>query len=133
MDPDSIARAKLLGANNWRIFSNVLFPAVLAPLLTGFQIALGFSWMCVVASEMIAARSGLGYALQLSRQLLRLDEVVAYMLVIGAVGATMAFIARALDFLCHGSNDPVMWPQAPIITPAPPLLMCSKHYAEEWL
>jgi NitT/TauT family transport system ATP-binding protein len=45
--------------------------------------------MCVVAAEMIAASSGLGYEIQLNRQLLRLDRVVAGMIVIGIVGFLM--------------------------------------------
>ncbi len=91
-----IEAAGLLGASRWRIYKDVILPAALPSIFAGLRVGLGFAWMCVVAAEMIAARSGLGYEIQLNRQLLQLDRVVAGMIVIGLLGASMN---RMIEYL----------------------------------
>ena len=89
--------ARLLGASSWRIYKEVVFPAALPSIFAGLRVGLGIAWMCVVAAEMIAARSGLGYEIQLNRQLLQLDRVVAGMAVIGIIGVCMNKFMQALE------------------------------------
>ena len=63
------------------------FPAALPQVLTGLRIALGIAWLVVVAAEMIAVDSGLGYLVIDSRNAgKRYDLVVAAMLLIGLIG-----------------------------------------------
>ena len=92
--------AKVLGASQFRSFKGVILPSTLPSIFAGVRVGLGFAWMCVVAAEMFAARSGLGYAIQLNRQLFRLDRVVAYMIVIAIVGYLMARLVSFLEKLC---------------------------------
>jgi ABC-type nitrate/sulfonate/bicarbonate transport system permease component/ABC-type nitrate/sulfonate/bicarbonate transport system ATPase subunit len=89
--------AQLLGASRWRILREVIFPAALPSIFAGLRIGLGVAWMCVVAAEMIAARSGLGYEIQLNRQLLQLDRVGAGMVVIGIIGVSMQRLMVLLE------------------------------------
>ena len=92
--------AKVLGASKFRSFTGVILPSTLPSIFAGIRVGLGFAWMCVVAAEMFAARSGLGYAIQLNRQLFRLDRVIAYMIVIAIVGYLMARLISFLEKIC---------------------------------
>jgi len=92
--------AKVLGASKFRSLTGVILPSTLPSIFAGVRVGLGFAWMCVVAAEMFAARSGLGYAIQLNRQLFRLDRVVAYMIVIAIVGYLMARLISFLEKYC---------------------------------
>lgn len=88
--------AKVLGATRLRSFKGVVWPSALPSIFAGMRVGLGFAWMCVVAAEMFASRSGLGYEIQLNRQLFRLDRVVAGMITIAVVGFLMS---RLMTFL----------------------------------
>ena len=68
--------------------------------LVGLKLGLGSSWMAVVAAELIAANSGIGYRLSYSRGLLRSDAVILCMLVIGLVGILMDKLLTALFRRC---------------------------------
>lgn len=89
--------ARVLGASKIRSFSGVVWPATLPSLFAGMRVGLGFAWMCVVAAEMFASRSGLGYAIQLNRQVFRLDRVVAGMITIAIVGFLMSRLMAILE------------------------------------
>jgi ABC-type nitrate/sulfonate/bicarbonate transport system ATPase subunit/ABC-type nitrate/sulfonate/bicarbonate transport system permease component len=91
--------AELIRGKDSSHFFTVVIPASLPTIFTGLKTSIGFAWMVVVVAEMIAVRSGLGYVIQIERQLLRLDYVVAYMVVIGAVGAALSGIANAFEAL----------------------------------
>ncbi len=95
--PPYIALAGSLRGRSGKNFLQVVLPASGASLLSGVRVAIGFAWMCVVVAEMTYARSGLGYELQLQRQLLALDQVVAYMAIIGAVGAVLSGAVYILE------------------------------------
>lgn len=64
----------------------VIVPAVLPSILTSLRIALGISWVVVVAAEMLGVSAGLGYLVNDARNQLRFDRVVAAMIVIGLIG-----------------------------------------------
>ena len=50
-----------LGARNWDIFCKIILPATLPSIFTGMTVGMGITWEVVVAAEMLAGRSGLGY------------------------------------------------------------------------
>lgn len=64
-------------------------PHAIPQILVGLKLGLGVSWMAVVASELIAATSGIGYRMSNARSLMRPDIVIVCMLVIGIVGILM--------------------------------------------
>jgi len=84
------------GLSRGALLSRVIFPAALPEILTGLRIALGIAWIVVVAAEMIAVNSGLGYLVIDSRNAgKRYDLVVAAMLLIGLIGLVLnLLIAR---------------------------------------
>jgi NitT/TauT family transport system permease protein len=75
------------GLGPTRLLTHVVFPAALPKIIVGLRIALGIAWLVVVAAEMIAVDSGLGYLVIDSRNSgKRYDLVVAAMLIIGLIG-----------------------------------------------
>jgi len=78
----------------------VVYPAVMPQLLTGARIALGIAWLVVVAAEMIAVSSGLGFLIIDARNAgNRYDLVVAAMVVIGVIGLLLDWGMRSLEKL----------------------------------
>ena len=76
----------------------VVFPAALPQVLVGLRIALGIAWLVVVAAEMIAVDSGLGYLIIDSRNAgKRYDLVVAGMLLIGLIGLALDMGIRRIE------------------------------------
>jgi NitT/TauT family transport system permease protein len=76
----------------------VILPAALPELITGMRIAFGVAWIVVVAAEMVAVDSGLGYLIVDSRNAgKRYDLVVAAMLLIGLIGLLLDGLFRAVE------------------------------------
>jgi NitT/TauT family transport system permease protein/taurine transport system permease protein len=79
--------AKCLGARPRQIFLRIVIPSALPYILTGMRVALGFAFMGIVAAEMIAAQSGIGYLIMQSRALLRTDIMFVGLVTLGVLGA----------------------------------------------
>ncbi|MCK6548948.1 ABC transporter permease [Myxococcota bacterium] len=83
-----------------KLFRQVVIPAVLPEIIVGMRISLGVAWLVVVAAEMIALRSGLGYMIMDSRNAgNRYDLVVAGMIIIGMIGLMLDGLMRLLEGL----------------------------------
>src|SRR5688572_23951234 len=81
-----------------KLFLQVVFPATLPAIIVGMRIGLGVAWLVVVAAEMIALRSGLGYMIIDSRNAgNRYDLVIAGMIIIGLIGLALDGIMRLLE------------------------------------
>jgi NitT/TauT family transport system permease protein len=81
-----------------QILSRVVFPAALPQILVSLRIALGIAWLVVVAGEMIAVDSGLGYLIIDSRNSgKRYDLVVGAMLLIGVIGLALDLLFRRVE------------------------------------
>lgn len=89
VQPIHIQAAQCLGAGRALFVRKVLFPSALPYILAGMRVGLGVGWMCVIAAELIAATSGLGYMIQLARTLIETEKVLAGMIVIGIIGFAM--------------------------------------------
>lgn len=86
------------GLSNAQLLRRVIFPAALPKILTGLRIAFGIAWLVVVAAEMVAVDSGLGYLVIDSRNSgKRYDLVIAAMLTIGAIGLVLDHLLRAIE------------------------------------
>jgi NitT/TauT family transport system permease protein len=82
----------------WDRLLRVVLPAVLPQIIVGMRISLGVAWLVVVAAEMIALRSGLGYLIIDSRNAgNRYDLVVAGMIIIGVIGLGLDSAMRLLE------------------------------------
>jgi NitT/TauT family transport system permease protein len=88
------------GVSRATLFRQVVIPAVLPQIIVGMRIGLGVAWLVVVAAEMIALRSGLGYLIIDSRNAgNRYDLVVAGMIIIGLIGLLLDRLMRLLEGL----------------------------------
>lgn len=85
-NPTLINVAKACGASNFQIFMKVGIPSSLQMVFAGIRVGLGASWATLVAAEMLASSSGLGYMIQMGRLFARPDMIVLGMLIIGVIG-----------------------------------------------
>jgi NitT/TauT family transport system permease protein len=100
-----IRAARNFGITGLALFKKVVFPAALPQILTGLRLALGVAWLVVVAAEMIAVNSGLGYLIIDARNAgKRYDLVVAGMVMIGLIGLGLDWLVRQAEKL-----DEVRW------------------------
>ncbi len=86
------------GLSASQLLAKVVFPAALPQIIVGLRLALGIAWLVVVAAEMVAVDSGLGYLVIDSRNSgKRYDLVVAAMLMIGLIGLILDIGVRRLE------------------------------------
>ena len=92
--------AENFGVSRRTLFTRVVIPAVLPQVVVGMRIGLGVAWLVVVAAEMIALHSGLGYMIMDSRNAgNRYDLVVAGMIIIGLIGLSLDGLMRLMEGL----------------------------------
>lgn len=97
--------AQNFGLRGLPLFRRVILPAALPQIITGIRIALGVAWLVVVAAEMIAVNSGLGYLIIDARNAgKRYDLVVAGMVLIGLTGLVLDVLVRQVE-----KFDEVRW------------------------
>jgi ABC-type nitrate/sulfonate/bicarbonate transport system permease component len=90
-----LVRAALsLGARPHDLFFTVLLPGALPNIFTGLRIGLGIGWMALVAGELVAAPSGLGYLINNARTIFRSDYILLGMVLIGALGLMLDYLMR---------------------------------------
>lgn len=100
IEPRYLRAADNFGVSRYKLFRQVIIPAVLPDLIVGMRISLGVAWLVVVAAEMIALRSGLGYLIMDSRNAgNRYDLVIAGMIIIGIIGLLLDGLMRLLEGL----------------------------------
>jgi len=89
--------ASTMGASRFQVFRTVAIPAATPFIITGYRIALGAAWTTLVAAELIAAPSGLGYMLQEGRRYFLTDQVMMIIVIIGACAFIMDRTFRAIQ------------------------------------
>jgi taurine transport system permease protein len=97
VDPAKVRAAQSLGATPAQLIRHVILPSALPDILTGIRIGLGVGWSTLVAAELIAATSGLGFMVQSAAQFLVTDVVVLGILVIALIAFAMEMSLRALQ------------------------------------
>jgi len=100
IDRQYLRAADNFGVSRAKLFLQVVIPAVLPQIIVAMRVSLGVAWLVVVAAEMIALRSGLGYLIIDSRNAgNRYDLVVAGMVIIGLAGLLLDTLMRRLEGL----------------------------------
>ena len=102
IEPNWLAVARNLGANDLQIFINVVLPAVLYDIFNGLRLSIGIAWVVIVPAEYLGVSSGLGYAINDARDTLEYDRLSAYVISIGLIGFT-------LDSICTTITKKVNW------------------------
>ena len=83
--------ARVLNLSEWKIFTKILFPAVLPYLLTGVRLAVGTAWLVIVAAEMLTGGVGIGFWIWDEWNNLNVASIIIAIFVIGIVGLLLEF------------------------------------------
>ncbi len=100
MDHTRAVRAELvetamtLGANRWQILSTIVLPAVAPKIVISMRQMLAVSWTYLVIAEIVASTTGIGAVMMRGQRFLKVDEIMAGILVIGIVGLMFDFLFR---------------------------------------
>lgn len=84
-----IHAARSLGASEWQIFRHVVLPSALPEIFTGARIGVGVVYGTLIAAEIIAGSSGLGWMILDAGRFLRSDYVFVGILLIGLMGVAL--------------------------------------------
>lgn len=95
--PAYVEVARVYQLRGLAMLRKVVLPAIVPPVVTGIRVALGRSWMVLVAAEILAAESGLGQLMELGRQRLRLDIVLVGVLFTGLAGVALERGMRGVE------------------------------------
>lgn len=88
---------RTFGATDFQLLLRVAIPTSLPMILTGLRVAIGASWMSLVAAELLASTRGLGFMIQQSRGIFRPDIIIAGMIAIGVIGAILTKLINLLE------------------------------------
>ncbi len=84
-----IEAAQTMGATRLEIVEKVIVPSAKPALLDTLRITMGWAWTYLVVAELVAANSGLGYAIIKAQRFLQTDKIFAGIILIGAIGLAM--------------------------------------------
>ncbi len=99
VDRGLIRAARTLGANRVTIAFTVVLPGALPSMFVGLRVGTGIAWMALVAGELVAATSGLGFLISQGRMLYRSDYIIVGMVMIGLIGLVLDALIRLLQSL----------------------------------
>src|SRR5271163_1733215 len=102
IDPAWFKVARNLGARPWHMLFTIILPAIAQDALTGIRLAVGVAWIVLVPAEFLGVTSGLGYAINDSRDTLEYDRLAATVVIIGIIGFT-------LDLICERAIRRASW------------------------
>lgn len=94
---EQLLAAASLGASRWQLIRHVALPAALPEILTGLRVGIGFGWTTLVAAEMVAAESGLGFLVLNAKDFLATDVVLAGIGVIGVIAYAFDLLMRRIE------------------------------------
>lgn len=100
-----IESARTLGATPWQITMHVIFPYIRPRIYDDLRISIGWAWSALMAAEIVGATSGIGLVIIEAQRLLRTQNVIAGILVIGFLGLVTDLVMKRLY--------PVFFPWAP--------------------
>jgi ABC-type nitrate/sulfonate/bicarbonate transport system permease component len=97
IDPVLVHAGQVLGCTDQTsLFRKIIFPAALPSIVVGLRISFGTGWAAIIAAELVAARSGLGYLIANGMEILRADKVLVGMAMIGILGVCFDALFRFL-------------------------------------
>ncbi len=98
VDPVLIRAGQVLGCKNEAVlFRKVILPAALPSIVVGLRLSFGIGWAVIIAAELVAARSGLGFLIADGMEILRSDRVLVGMVVIALLGGVFDTVFRLLN------------------------------------
>jgi nitrate/nitrite transport system permease protein len=99
---DYLNVAKVLNLSEWKVFTRILFPAVLPFMLTGIRLAIGVAWLVIVAAEMLTGGVGIGFWVWDEWNNLNVEHIIIAIFTVGIVGLlleqALMLIARRFEY-----------------------------------
>ncbi|MBI5611961.1 MAG: nitrate ABC transporter permease [Gammaproteobacteria bacterium] len=99
---DYLNVARVLRLNEWKVFSKILFPAVLPYMLTGVRLSIGVAWLVIVAAEMLTGGVGLGFWVWDEWNNLNVEHIIIAIFVVGIVGLlleqALVLVAKRFEY-----------------------------------
>ena len=86
---DYLNVARVLNLSEWKVFTKILFPAVLPYMLTGVRLSMGVAWLVIVAAEMLTGGVGLGFWVWDEWNNLKVENILIAIIVIGMIGLAL--------------------------------------------
>jgi ABC-type nitrate/sulfonate/bicarbonate transport system permease component len=105
--PNKIRAARSLGASRAQVFLFVALPATLPYILTGMRLAMGNSFVTIIAAELVAANAGLGKMIWDARLYMLVDQIFVALLVLGLLGFTADRLFRWGIYAFAGRFSPL--------------------------
>ncbi|MEK6662895.1 MAG: nitrate ABC transporter permease [Pseudomonadota bacterium] len=94
--------AKVLNLSEWKIFTKILFPAVLPYMMTGIRLSIGVAWLVIVAAEMLTGGVGIGFWVWDEWNNLNVEHIIIAIFVVGIVGLLLEYalllLAKRFDY-----------------------------------
>lgn len=97
VDPLLVGAARMLGANRFQLFTNVIIRSAVPNIFAGLQGSFAGAWCAVIAAEMIRSDEGVGWIIFNGMNYANTTQVIAGMLAIGIVGLITSALLRALE------------------------------------
>jgi len=97
VDPVWIRAVQSFGGGEWDVFTKVLLPGAVPPLMTGIRLGVGRGILGVVVSEMYAGTEGLGHQIDLYGNAFRIAELVALIAIISILGFVAVNLVRLVE------------------------------------
>lgn len=94
---DYINSAYTVGASKYQIFIHVILPSCLPDIFVGIRTAVGVAYTTLVAAEMVAAKSGLGWMVLDASNYLRSDIIFVGIIIMGITGILLDQFLRILE------------------------------------
>jgi nitrate/nitrite transport system permease protein len=99
---DYLNVARVLNLSEWKVFTRILFPAVLPHVLTGIRLSIGIAWLVIVAAEMLTGGVGIGFWVWDEWNNLNVAHIIIAIFVVGIVGLLLeqmlVFIAKRFTY-----------------------------------
>ncbi len=97
---DYLNVARVLNLSEWKVFTRILFPAVLPHVLTCVRLSIGVAWLVIVAAEMLTGGVGLGFWVWDEWNNLNVEHIIIAIFVVGIIGLALeqALLALASRF-----------------------------------
>ncbi len=91
VDPLLLKAARSMGTSDWDLFRKVIFPSAIPSIVAGARLGVKASLFSVIAAEMLAARSGIGYLIQNASLMLKSADMYAGILTLTIVGLALNY------------------------------------------
>jgi nitrate/nitrite transport system permease protein len=99
---DYLNVARVLNLSEWKVFTKILFPAVLPYMITGVRLSIGVAWLVIVAAEMLTGGVGIGFWVWDEWNNLKVEHILIAIFTIGVVGfvleQTLVLLAKRFSY-----------------------------------